>query len=657
MLKRVFDYSLGLVGMFIFSPLWLIFSWAIWLQDQGPIFYIQDRVGYKGTIFKGLKFRSMVKDAEKDVGPIQAKDNDPRITRMGRFLRKTAMDELPQLLNILKGDMSFVGPRALRPMEIELSVDSKIRTIFQIPGFEMRSTVRPGLTGVAQIYASRHLPREEKFKYDLWYVKNQNIGLDIRLILKSIVISLSRRWDTQVKKPGFSIPLIFISLIILFSGKINAFAQECKIVRGVMDIHSNVSDGLFTPHKIAGLAKEKGLSVLIFSDSALRRWEYGLWPLRNIIKKTYQENSVLRTGIEKYLEKFVTLKKKFPDLVIIPGVEVSPFFYWEGSPSSKNFALIDYYKQFLVLGINKDYQNIPIVGNRQFFYFSKNSLFSLWPILLIIFGLRLLRKKIWGISFILIGFLFLMNNLPFPTSRFNVYQGYQGVRPYQDLIDYVNKKRGLIFWAHPDLLSERIYNYRVEFYTTAHLEDLLLTHDYTGFGVSLSDKLESTEPGGIWDKVLSEYMEGRRRKPAWIIATTHYTGDSGPIDYAETVFFIKEAKTGDILDALRQGRMYVRLNLGREPVILNEFSVKNNGPGGAVQVIIKGSQVPTAEPLKIELIRNGLLFKKFEETRSEWVNTVEDNLLAQESKAYYRLKISGPSTIIFSNPIFVEVEK
>lgn len=195
MLKRAFDYSLALLGLFVFSPLWLIFTLAIWLEDRGEIYYIQERVGKDARIFKGIKFRSMRPDAENGVGPIQAKENDPRVTKFGRFLRKTAMDELPQLLNILKGDMSFVGPRALRPMETESTDDSEVKSIFQIPGFQVRASIQPGLTGVAQIYASRHLPREEKFKYDLWYIKNHSLWLDISLILKSVMITLQRKWD------------------------------------------------------------------------------------------------------------------------------------------------------------------------------------------------------------------------------------------------------------------------------------------------------------------------------------------------------------------------------------------------------------------------------------------------------------------------------
>lgn len=652
MLKRIFDYSLALAGMFIFSPLWLIIPWAIWLEDRGPIFFIQERVGYKGAIFKGLKFRSMVKDAEKDIGPVQAKDNDPRITKMGRFLRKTAMDELPQLLNILKGDMSFVGPRALRPTEIELNGDNRALDIFQIPGFKMRASVQPGLTGVAQIYASRYLSREEKFQYDLWYIKNHNLWLDIMLILKSVMISLNRRWDMEAKPPCFFVALIFISLVIFHSGKINAFAQDDKVMRGVMDVHSNISDGLSSLEKIAVSAKERGLSVVIFGDSALRRWEYGIWPLRNIVKKVYQENSVLRLGAVRYTRRLKMLKEQFPDLVFVPGVEVSPYFYWEGSPFTRNLALIDYYKQFLVLGLSpEDYQGMPIVGNRRFFYLSKNMLFGLWPILLLILGLRLFKRKALGISLIAIGILFLCNNIPFPASSFNVYQGKQGIKPYQELIDYVNRKGGLIFWAHPDKSTQTAY-FAIETYTSSHIEDLAFTKDYTGFAVTHSFKI--TEPGGIWDGILLDYIEGKRKKPAWAVGTLHYIGANELGTSPETIFFIKEPKEADILDALRQGRMHVRFNLKKEPLVfLDKFEAHNTG-SGFVRITIDGRQISVSEPLKIELIRNGKIFKTIEESRDEWGITVEDNFLLQEKKVYYRLKISNSSNIILSNPIFIE---
>ena len=194
-MKRIFDFSLALIGLFMSSPLWLLFSLAVWLEDRGPILYLQERVGKNGKTFRSIKFRSMIPDAEKRFGPVQSQRNDPRHTKVGRILRKMAMDELPQLINILNGEMSFVGPRALRPREIEPTDNSCAKDIFHITGFEKRSSIRPGLTGVAQVFASRSLTREEKFKYDLWYIDNMSFWLDIRLIVKSVLITFIARWD------------------------------------------------------------------------------------------------------------------------------------------------------------------------------------------------------------------------------------------------------------------------------------------------------------------------------------------------------------------------------------------------------------------------------------------------------------------------------
>jgi lipopolysaccharide/colanic/teichoic acid biosynthesis glycosyltransferase len=176
-------------------PLWPIIGLAIRLEDRGAVFYLQERVGRGGRLFKSIKFRSMRPDAEKGLGPTQAEENDVRITKTGRFLRKAAMDELPQLLNIFKGDMSFVGPRALRAAEIESTGGSQAKSIFEVPGFEKRSSIRPGLTGLAQVLASRKLSREEKFKYDLWYIENRSFWLDIKLITASFLRTFRARWD------------------------------------------------------------------------------------------------------------------------------------------------------------------------------------------------------------------------------------------------------------------------------------------------------------------------------------------------------------------------------------------------------------------------------------------------------------------------------
>lgn len=195
--KRALDVGLSGIGLAVSAPLWMLFGVAIRLEDGGPVFYAQARVGLGGRPFDTLKFRSMIPDAEATVGALQATHRDPRVTRVGRLLRATAMDELPQLWNIFRGDMSFVGPRALRPGEIEANGSGRLELLEDVPGFTERCLVRPGLTGVAQIYASRNLPRRHKFRYDRLYIRRQSFWLDLRLIAYSFWISTSGAWERR----------------------------------------------------------------------------------------------------------------------------------------------------------------------------------------------------------------------------------------------------------------------------------------------------------------------------------------------------------------------------------------------------------------------------------------------------------------------------
>ena len=189
-MKRLFDIVLAALGIVFFSPLMLIFALAVRQADNGPILYFQERWGKNGKKFKAYKFRTMVVDAEQKWGLKPAEENDERVTRIGKFLRVTAMDELLQLVNILKGDMSFVGPRALAVGEVDRS----------IPGFLERHQICPGLTGPAQVYAPRIATLEEKFRYDLDYIRNRTLGGDLKLIFLSVLITLRGKWESREKK-------------------------------------------------------------------------------------------------------------------------------------------------------------------------------------------------------------------------------------------------------------------------------------------------------------------------------------------------------------------------------------------------------------------------------------------------------------------------
>ncbi len=187
-LKRLTDIFLALIALLAVLPLMLTIALFIKIDTPGPVFYTQKRVGFRGKKFSLIKFRSMIHDAEKHTGPVWAKKNDTRITRMGRIMRPLRLDELPQLFNVLKGDMSFVGPRPERPHFIT-------KLVSQIPLYPLRHTVNPGITGLAQVKYSYDRTIEDvkkKLEYDLQYINNISLRLDLKIFLKTVLTVLKR---------------------------------------------------------------------------------------------------------------------------------------------------------------------------------------------------------------------------------------------------------------------------------------------------------------------------------------------------------------------------------------------------------------------------------------------------------------------------------
>lgn len=193
--KRAFDVALSGIGLLGFAPFFPLIALAVKLEDGGPVFYGQERVGRGGEHFYSWKFRSMTPEEDRREGPEQqATVDDPRVTRVGRLLRATAMDELPQLWSIFRGDMSFVGPRPLLPEETEARGDGEPVRLSDLPGFDERHSVRPGLTGLAQVSLPRDVPHGEKFRWDLRYVRNRSIWLDLKIVARSVWITLQGGW-------------------------------------------------------------------------------------------------------------------------------------------------------------------------------------------------------------------------------------------------------------------------------------------------------------------------------------------------------------------------------------------------------------------------------------------------------------------------------
>ena len=187
LVKVCMDFLISTLVIVVGLPVWILVSVIILIDSRGPVFYRQERVGKGGKTFKVVKFRSMVQDAEKHSGPVWAGRNDSRVTRIGKFLRRSRLDEIPQFLNVLTGDMSIVGPRPERPAFVE-----ELKTVY--PFYQKRLTIKPGITGWAQVKLEYDTDMEsvsEKLKYDFFYIENQSIFLDLEILARTLRVVIT----------------------------------------------------------------------------------------------------------------------------------------------------------------------------------------------------------------------------------------------------------------------------------------------------------------------------------------------------------------------------------------------------------------------------------------------------------------------------------
>ena len=176
LLKRITDIVVSILGLIILSPLLLVLAAIVKLTSPGPVFFLQERMGLDGRRFKMIKFRTMVRGAEEGSGPVMSRPGDPRMTKAGRFLRKYSLDELPQLINVLKGEMSLIGPRPERPEFVKEFAG-------KIPKYMLRHKVKCGITGWAQVHGLRQdTPISKRIEYDFFYIQNWSLGLDLKII-------------------------------------------------------------------------------------------------------------------------------------------------------------------------------------------------------------------------------------------------------------------------------------------------------------------------------------------------------------------------------------------------------------------------------------------------------------------------------------------
>ena len=236
--------------------------------------------------------------------------------------------------------------------------------------------------------------------------------------------------------------------ILVFALLLNSnltLASDYQQIAGLIDLRTTFSDGELDPESLVKLAQERGFTVVFFNDHDRLAMEYGLFPFRNILKKRVELNSINKGGAENYLNSIKEVEEKYPDMIIIPGSETAPFYYWTGSYFKKNLTAHNHERRILTVGLEKaeDYQDLPIIHNgfstRLTATFLPILFVFLVPLILCIFLIR--WKGVYRISGIIIGvlsILFIINTNPFRSSPFSQYRGDQGIAPYQLLIDYSN---------------------------------------------------------------------------------------------------------------------------------------------------------------------------------------------------------------------------
>ncbi len=467
--------------------------------------------------------------------------------------------------------------------------------------------------------------------------------------------------------------LIAAILTLSFFAGIPSRAADYFQAVGVIDTRTSFSDGAYDPLALAHLAAKKGLDVLVFNDHDRMVLEYGVPPFRNILKKKVELNSINKTGAAEYLKAIYRASRQIENLIVIPGSETAPFYYWQGSLFSRNLTAHDHEKRLLTIGMEapRDYLDLPILHNGYTRRYIKNFLPAM--ILLsgsFLLGLLLLREKrfyrLAGIFISLLSLLYLVNLKPFRSSPYDAYHGSQGIAPYQLVIDYVNARNGMTFWNYPETRSGIRKMGPIYVNTPPYPEVLEDAVNYTGFAAIYGDTISLTEPGKQWDRVLSAYCKGERKRPVWGIATAdfHKEGDGKQqLGDFPTVFLVSAKSQKEILSAMRQGRMYACGAKYPQRIVLEDFSVC---AGSCRQHAVMGEEIqlesppkihialalkqPAANRVNIRLIRSGRLIRTFSGSLPMEIEVVDTDVRPGE-KNYYRIDVSGHGKLV-SNPIF-----
>lgn len=481
---------------------------------------------------------------------------------------------------------------------------------------------------------------------------------------------------------------------------------EYRQAAAAIQISSNVSDGSYGIADIAAIANKEGFDVVAIADRDLMRWQYGLWPLRRVIKRTVEHRSVFRYGIRRYLDDVAAAQDAHPGMVVLTGLESAPFYYWREDIANRRLTIKNWHKHMLVLGLDDPdaIRRLPVTGNTAGLalpFRLTNLLYFIFPVLAFAAGVYVYTNKRFsyarfhrvmintgnhkartiGVAFMLLGLALLAYGYPYQDLKFDQFGGDRGIMPYQNFIDYVNGSGGMVFWVHPE--AENVeHRWFGDIITPEHSEALLQSRDYTGYTVFPDGYERVGRPGGIWDRVLNEYCDGERAHPVWAIGSLAIdrTADLRQNLANTRTVLLLPPDTGTALRedrpltvakaaalaAIREGRMYAVEGSNAPRFVLDAF--RAGDPADAAGSKTMGEELVTdaqplivvrahfsdgiARPVTAKLIRNGMVIKTFTATSPLELSYQDEHSIDRE-RNYYRLEIASEGVLLLTNPIFI----
>ena len=461
-------------------------------------------------------------------------------------------------------------------------------------------------------------------------------------------------------------------------------------------VHSVFSNGEYDVMELARLASDRGVEILVLTDSFLTTVSYGVWPLDRIgiagINKLVRPG-VLDYGVGRYLAAIREARQRYPDLLILAGVEVAPSYYWKGRPWS-GLSLYDFDRHLLVLGLSeRELRNLPVIGNERWANTGLRWRLLVLPTAVILAGVALLRVRRsrtirmrnfnirqetryrkTALTLLLLGVLTAWNNYPFGALA-DPYAGEHDNGPYQRLIDYVRERDGVVYWSYPEADYPEVTAGGATMISRSHPEDLLRTDRYHGFEGLYGNDIPAIEPGNVWDEALLAYLRGERETPPFVITGLDFHVLKGggeawdDLDGGQTLLLLPEKTEEAVLEALRNGRGYSTFMAFEEKLRLRQF-ILETGDGarathgqeirGRSPVTVRfsldwvGSAPEDANAFKLQLVRNGEVVERFHQELPIEVAITEE---LRPGRYYYRLLAdSHRLNRVLTNPVFVTVD-